>query len=86
MADLAVIEQVILQRFIELGIAATDPFQGHGRMLLFLVAVVREDFLQLGICEASQRWLDQSTAASSFIRLTMARCISLVSSDRYFGS
>src|SRR5581483_10558620 len=40
-------EEVIAQVLIELRVAAAQPFKHHGRVLLLLVAVVREDRAEL---------------------------------------
>ena len=42
-------EQVVLQLLRQHGVVAADPFEDHGRVLLLLVAVVREDRLQLRV-------------------------------------
>ena len=58
-------EQVGAQVAVEHGVAAPQPLEGHGGVLLLLVAVVREHAASSASSVASTRWSYQSTASSS---------------------
>jgi hypothetical protein len=74
-------EQGLAQFLVEGGIAAPDPFEHHGRVLLLLVAIVRQDRAQLGVLAGVDTLVvPVSTVSSSSISETIARCISRVAS------
>jgi len=74
-------EQVVLELPGKTRVLAPYPLQHHGGMLFFLVTIVFEDGLEVRVLACIARWLYQSTASSSSIRETMARCMSRVSAD-----